>query len=214
MIPFAALISIAIVTNNATADVPRAPVLPTGVVVAADTIRFELTPTGNEARYRVREQLAGVDFPNDAVGKTANLSGGLSFDGSGKVIAELSTITVDMASLKSDRDRRDNFVRMRTLETAQHPTAQLKVKSVSGLPWPLPTSGSATFDLVADFVVRGQAIPTTWKVTASFNNGSVTGSATTSFTFEQAGLTKPRVAVVLSVEDEIKLEYDFTIARR
>jgi len=30
-----------------------------------------LAPAGNEARYRVREQLAGVDLPNDAVGVTS-----------------------------------------------------------------------------------------------------------------------------------------------
>ena len=32
-------------------------------------------------------------------------------------------------------------------------------------------------------------------------------------TFEQFGLTKPRVAVVVSVTDEIRLEIDFTVVR-
>jgi hypothetical protein len=30
--------------------------------------RFVPAPTGNEARYRVREQFVGVNLPNDAVG--------------------------------------------------------------------------------------------------------------------------------------------------
>ena len=40
-----------------------------------------------------------------------------------------------------------------------------------------------------------------------------TGIAKTMITFEQFGLTKPRVAVVVSVTDEIRLEIDFTVVR-
>jgi hypothetical protein len=55
--------------------------------------------------------------------------------------------------------------------------------------------------------------PTTWNVTARFNGNQITGSATTAFTFADFELTQPRVPVLLSVADTIRLEYDFTLQR-
>ena len=42
-------------------------------------LRYTLAPTGNEARYRVREQLVGHDLPNDAIGETKLLAGSIAF---------------------------------------------------------------------------------------------------------------------------------------
>jgi hypothetical protein len=38
-------------------------------------LRYSVAPDGNEARYRVREQLMHHDLPNDAVGKTSAITG-------------------------------------------------------------------------------------------------------------------------------------------
>ena len=35
----------------------------------AGVIHFTVAAAGNKARYRVREQLMGKDFPNDAIGE-------------------------------------------------------------------------------------------------------------------------------------------------
>ena len=39
--------------------------------------------------------------------------------------------------------------------------------------------------------------------------GGLAGTATTSFTWTDFGLAKPRVMMVLSVDDAVKLEYNF-----
>lgn len=182
---------------------------------AAETgTRLTLAPNGNEARYRVREQLAGIDFPNDAVGSTSALSGEIVLDAAGAVIPARSTITVDLRTLKSDKDRRDGYLQRRTLETEQYPHAVLQVTGMQGLPVPLPTTGRLSFSLLGNLTIRGTTRPTTWAVTATATPTGYTGTATTTFTFAEMGLTKPRVASVLSVEDAITLEYDFTIERR
>ena len=172
-------------------------------------LRLVVAPEGNEVRYRVREQLAGFDLPNDAVGKTAAVTGGITFDASGAVVPGASRVTVDVQGLTSDRSRRDGYVRARVLETAQYPTVTLAPTAVSGLSWPLPTSGSRTFQLIGDLTVRGTTHPTTWNVTATFNGSDVTGTAVTGFTFDDFGLARPRVPIVLSVADSIHLEYEF-----
>lgn len=177
----------------------------------AGALQLVTTPGGNEVRYRIREQLVGVDLPNDAVGATSDVTGGITFDASGKVIPSASSFEVNVGTLNSDKDRRDGYVRGRVLQTAEHPTVELTPTAIRGLTLPLPTSGSRTFQLQGDLTVRGVTRPTTWQVNATFDGQQVTGSAATSFTFAEFGLTQPRVPVVLSVSDTIKLEYDFSL---
>jgi polyisoprenoid-binding protein YceI len=180
---------------------------------AAAELRLTVAPAGNEVRYRVREQLAGFDLPNDAVGKTSAVAGAIVFSAKGAVVADSSRITVDVQGLTSDRSRRDGYVRGRLLETQQYPSVILAPTAVTGLAWPLPKSGSRTFQLVGDLTVHGTTHPTTWNVTANFNGDDITGTASTGFTFTEFGLTQPRVPVVLSVEDTIRLELDFHMVK-
>jgi polyisoprenoid-binding protein YceI len=180
---------------------------------AADGLQLVVAPDGNEVRYRVREQLAGFDLPNDAVGATPEVSGGIAFDTKGTIVPASSKFVVNVGTLKSDKDRRDGYIRGRVLETTQFPTVQLVPTALRGLTLPVPTSGSKTFQVVGDLTVHGVTKPTTWQVDATFNAGRVNGTAATSFVFSDFGLTQPRVPVVLSVADTIKLEYDFRFAR-
>lgn len=187
------------------------------VLLPANTVRYTVAPSGNVARYRVREQLMGRDLPNDAVGETREISGTLAFDDKGALVAGGSRVVVRTGALKSDSDRRDGYVRNRLLESAQHPTVELAPTAAKGLPASFVTaSGNAapvTFELTGDLTIRGVTKPTTWKVTARRTGDAVTGTATTKFTFADFGLTPPKVPIVLSVADTIGLEYDFTLNR-
>jgi Uncharacterized conserved protein len=180
---------------------------------AAAAYRFVTAAEGNAARYRIREQLVGVDFPNDAVGETNNVSGVISADAKGNLIPAESKFIVDVSNLKSDKDRRDGFVKRRVLETDQYPTVTMVPTKLTGFKLPLPTSGSKTFEIIGDLTVRGVTHPTTWKVNAQFQPNGFTGKAATSFTFKDFAIDQPRVPVVLSVADTIKLELDFTMTK-
>jgi len=178
----------------------------------ADPIRLVLAPAGNEARYRVREQLARIPLPSDAVGTTAALTGALVLSAEGKV-SPGSEFTVDLTTLRSDRERRDRYVQTRTLETGQYPRAVLTPTAVRGLPWPLPEAGEFSFELAGDLTLHGVTRPTVWQVRATATGDGFTGQAGTGFTFADFGLTQPRVPIVLSVADTIRLEYSFHLVR-
>jgi len=180
---------------------------------SAAAYRFVTATEGNAARYRIREQLVGVDFPNDAVGETKNVTGVISADAKGNLLPAESKFTVDVSNLTSDKDRRDGFVKRRVLETDQYPTVTLVPTKITGVSLPLPTSGTRSFDIVGDLTVRGVTHPTTWKVNAQFNPAGFTGKAATSFTFKDFAIDQPRVPVVLSVADTIKLELDFSMVQ-
>jgi len=180
---------------------------------SAAPIRFVIGPTGNEARYRVNEVLMGATLPNDAVGVTKSVSGTILAYPDGRIVKDSSKIVIRLDSLKSDKDRRDGFLRRRTLETEKHPTVELIPTSIRGFNGTLPASGEVKFQLLGDLVLKGVPRPTVWNVTARAEGQEVAGTATTAFTFKDAGLDQPKVPVVLSVADTIKLEYDFRFTR-
>ena len=175
--------------KNAAAAKPAAP------------IRFIIGPAGNEARYRVREQLMGANLPNDAIGVTKTITGTILAYPDGRIVKDSSKIVIHLDSLKSDKDRRDGFLRRRTLETEKFPTVELIPTEIRGFNGNLPASGTATFQLVGDLVLKGVPHPTVWNVTARAEGKDV-------------GLDQPKVPVVLSVADTIKLEYDFRLVRQ
>lgn len=178
---------------------------------AAKTVRYAVAPQGNEVRFRVREQLARIDFPSDAVGTSTNIQGGIVVNDKGVIVKEQSRFIIDLASLKTDSDRRDNFVRRRTLQTEQFPNAEFVPTQIKNLRFPLPTAGDVAFQLIGDLTIRGVTRPVTWDVTAKVANGSISGEARTQLKFADLQLEKPKVMSVLSVDDDIRLEYTFLL---
>lgn len=174
---------------------------------------YTVSTTGNEARYRVREQLAGFDFPNDAVGRTSAVTGFINFDDNGAIVPAGSQIIIGVAGLTSDRDRRDGYVRRRLLETDSFPTVTLALTSARGVKLPLAEGDSSHFTITGNLTIKRETRPTTWQVTAIASGEAVTGTASTAFTFADFAMEKPRVRSVLSVADTIKLEYDFRLER-
>lgn len=164
---------------------------------------------GSIARYLVKEQLANRTLPSDAIGATEKIEGIVVFDSDGVIKPGRSIIMVDLSSLDSDSSRRDRFLRANTLKTDEFPIAEVAVTKVYGLVWPLPTSGHVGFEIVTDVTIHGVTKEITWKVESEITNGNISGIAKTSFTFGTFRLDIPRVLIVLSVEDRIRLELDF-----
>jgi polyisoprenoid-binding protein YceI len=178
----------------------------------AGAVRYGVVE-GSEVRYRVREQLVGLSFPNDAVGATKAIEGAVVFDAQGRFLPGDSRVTVDLRTLRSDEARRDNYIRRNTLETDRFPTVTFAPTEALRLPVPLPRSGSVSFELLGDLTVKEVTRRLGWEATATFDGPKVTVRARTAFRFADFGLRVPRVSVVLSVEDDIKLEADLVLRR-
>ena len=195
------------------APAEQAAAVPNSRSGTAPAFRFMTSQTGNAARYRVRERLVGHDLPNDAVGETKSFKGHIDFDANGKVLPP-STFMVDAGSFVSDKERRDGYVRGRLLEANQYPAIVLVPTEVRGVALPLPTSGTLPFEMTGNLTVRDVTRPTTWKGAVKFLDGRITGSASTAFTFDDIRMDQPRVPVLLSVADTIRLEIDFDLTRQ
>jgi polyisoprenoid-binding protein YceI len=200
--------------SEAGAQATRSAAAKAAAAKSAAPIRFVIAPAGNEARYRVSEVLMGATLPNDAVGVTKSVSGTILAYPDGRIVRDSSKIVIRLDSLKSDKDRRDGFLRRRTLETEKFPTVELIPTAIRGFNGALPASGTVTFQLLGDLVLKGVARPTVWNVTARADGQDVAGTAISKFTFKDVGLDQPKVMSVLSVADTIQLEYDFRFVRK
>ena len=162
----------------------------------------------SKARYLVKEQLVRRNLPNDAIGVTNDVYGMIHILPDGKVDAVKSKISVNLSALKSDSSRRDQYVANNTLDTVNFPTADLVIKSIPDLPWPIPVSGNASFDIIADLTIRDVTKEIVWSTNVEFGE-VIRGTSKTNFQFEKFDLKIPKVFVVLSVDNDIRLEIDF-----
>jgi polyisoprenoid-binding protein YceI len=170
---------------------------------------------GTKARFRVREQLAGINFPSDAVGTTESVTGTIVVNPDGSFDAASSKLTVDLRTLKSDQQMRDGYIQRNTLETEKFPMIEFVPRRAVGLPVPLPAGmqAQAGFQLVGDMTLHGVTKEATWNVVATFGNDQVAGRATTTVLFPTFNLTKPSLARIMSVDDKIELEIEFRCKR-
>lgn len=194
---------------------PGAPAPPS--VAAPDPSKPQVLAlsSGTRARYRVTEQLAGISFPNDAVGTTEGVTGSIVLNPDGS-LGSTSRIVVDLKTLNSDQGMRDGYIQRNTLETEKFPTMVVVPKRAVGLPRPLPSGmgAQAGFQLVSDVTLHGVTKEVTWNVIATFAPDSVSGQATTAFDFPMFNLTKPSLARLMSVADQIRLEVEFKATRK
>jgi polyisoprenoid-binding protein YceI len=193
---------------------PAVEATPAGQVIASgDMIQFDLVPDQSEARYLVTEQLAGKDLPNDAVGSTKQVSGAVFITADGGIDAARSKFVIQAGSLTTDQSRRDGYVRQNILQIDQYPEIVFVPTAVSGLSNPLSATGEVSFILTGQLTIRDVTKEVTWQVTGSINGDTAKGTAKTAVKFADFNLSQPRVPIVLSVEDNIRLEMDITLQR-
>jgi polyisoprenoid-binding protein YceI len=169
---------------------------------------------GSTASYRVQEQLAGINFPSEAVGTSTALTGTIFLKPDGSIDSNQSKLSFDLRTLKSDQDMRDGYIQKRTLETDKFPTADFVATKIQGVPTPLPLMGQAGVQLTGNMTMHGVTKEITWNGIVTFaKDGSVAGRATTDFVFSTFNYTKPTLARLLSVDDKIQLELFFRMKR-
>ena len=171
--------------------------------------------SGSVAGYRVREQLASLAAPSDAVGRTSAITGTLTLTqaASGYTVAA-SGFTVDVSKLTSDQSRRDQRIHSQGLESDRYPTATFKLTSPIALSADA-TSGqtihvSATGDLTIHGVTKSVTIPIDARLTGS--KIELVGSIT--FPFSQFGMTPPSIGGFVTVQSNATMEFQLLMTQQ
>ena len=211
----ACLMFCAILAASCAAATPAASAAPATAQAAASTspartgITFKVGPS-SKATLKVREQLANVAAPSDAILTTNAVSGSFTLLPDGTFTPD-SKIAVDLRTLKSDRTQRDQFIQRNPLETATFPNAEFVPKRTAGLALPLAATGDLTFTITGSMTIHGTAKDVTLDVTAKRAGADLTATATNAtspWKFADFGLTPPSVFVVISIVDRLDMQID------
>ncbi len=191
-------------------DVPAA--TPTATAAAttapqANTITWTID-AASKATVRVREQLARIPAPSDALITITGAQGSFTLNPDG-TFATGSKISVDMTTVTTDDRQRTDTIRRDPLEVTRFRTSELVPQKASGLTLPLPTSGDLTFQLTGDLTLHGVTKSVTFDVKATRSGGRLTATATAapSWKFGDFGMRPPSSFSVLSIVDEIRMEF-------
>jgi polyisoprenoid-binding protein YceI len=171
--------------------------------------------SGSQAGYRVREQLASLPAPSDAVGRTTAVTGALTLApaASGYSVTA-ANVSVDVTKLTSDQSRRDQRIHSQGLESDRYPTATFKLTSPIALP-AVAASGqtvraSATGDLTIHGVTKSVTIPIDARLSAS--KIELVGSIT--FPFSDFGMTPPSIGGFVSVQPNATMEFQLVMLQQ
>lgn len=169
--------------------------------------RFTVLPDLSHATIRVREQVASVPAPGDAILTTRAFSGTLVLLADG-TFAPDSRLSADLDKLKSDNDLRDEWIKINTLNTRLYPRAEFTPNRVTGVPTPLPNSGEWNATIDGTMKIHGVERPLSWPVQATRSPGEVRVRGAIAFKFGDYGMAVPANRLILSVVDDVRLEID------
>jgi polyisoprenoid-binding protein YceI len=162
----------------------------------------------SKTTVRVREQLVRLPAPNDAIITITGAQGSFTLNPDGTFAAG-SKISVDMTTIATDDRQRTDTIRRDPLEVTRFRTSELAPTKVSGLALPLARSGDFTFQLTGDLTLHGVTKSVTFDVQATRANGRLIATATAnpSWKFGDFGMRPPSSFSVLSIVDEIRMEF-------
>lgn len=179
----------------------------TGGSSAVPSGTWTIDPEASFVGYRVREQLATLPAPSDAVGRTSGVSGALAIDG-----LEISTVevTADLTQLRSDESRRDDRIRSSGLETDTFPEASFALTEPIVFD-DAPADGetvevTATGDLTLHGVTRSVRIPLQARRTG--DTIEVVGSL--EIAFADYDIVAPSFGGFVTVDDHGTIELQLT----
>src|SRR4029453_7062562 len=158
--------------------------------------------SSTEAGCRVPEEGGGIGT-NPAVGRTQNVSGSMTIDGTSITALE---VTVDMTTLVSDRPQRDDQLRVRGLETDRFPTATFT------LPQPIeggvrPEDGE-TIELAAvgHLMLHGVTKQVSVPIRAEITGDRIQAIASFDVALADYDIEPPTGVVILSIADTGTIE--------
>ena len=169
---------------------------------------------GSVVGYRVRERLASLSADSDAVGRTSKITGTVTIADSGtSLTVTKADFSVDMTSLASDKQMRDNRLRSQGIETDTYTTSTFSLTSPVALP-ANATSGSA-FDVTlhGELTLHGVTKTVDLPAKAQVNGSVIQVLGSLTFPFSDYNIVAPSIGNFVTVQDNGTLEFLVNLAK-
>src|SRR6266480_5194479 len=155
---------------------------------------FQIVSAQTTASYSVYENLIFQNKPNnDAIGTTHSVQGSFKIrTGTSPLVAAMN-IKVDLSTLQSDAQRRDNYIQQHTLQTDTYPDATFVSVSSQGLPTSYSDGQSVHFQLIGNMTMHGKTNKEVFDVQGKVVGNTITGTATSTIYMTDFGIQPPNL---------------------
>jgi polyisoprenoid-binding protein YceI len=161
--------------------------------------------------YRVREKFLSLPAPNDAVGRTPAVVGGMTIR-NGQVTAAL--VTGDLRQLRSDKDRRDNVIRANGLQTNAFPSASFQLTRPINLIAARLTYGRvANFNATGTLTMHGITRPVQLPLQGRWDGNTLQVVGRLPVNFAEYQIQPPSVAGFVTVQNQGWIELNLVFQR-
>ncbi|MEM7027980.1 MAG: YceI family protein [Chloroflexota bacterium] len=179
---------------------------------------FTVVPEESNASYIVDEEFLGGALGKlgiaagevDVIGSTQTLEGQLQLN-----LADLSAalgtnrFTVNLSTLKTDEDRRDNWIQENGPEFGKFSLAEFVATSLSDTPTSYNDGDEVQFKMNGDLTIRDITNAVTFDVSAKLEGDTLSGTATVPLLMSDFGIDPPNFANTLTVKDAFEVSVDF-----
>jgi polyisoprenoid-binding protein YceI len=172
---------------------------------------FRIDKEASEVRFRINEELRGN--PKEVVGTTKEIAGDILVDYENPQETEIGTIRINMRTLSTDNEFRNQSIRGMILQTAedQYEFSDFVVTNVTGLPESITIGEPFDVAIEGTLTLRGEPQPITFDATITpVSETEISGTASSVVRWADLGIDIPRVPPqVANIGDETTLELDF-----
>ncbi len=183
----------------------------TGTVTAADLAgTWTVDGTGSFVGYRVREKLAFLPAPSDAVGRTSSVQGTMTIGGT---TVKTVDVSADLRQLTSDRSMRDDRMHTIGLQSDQFPTARFVLTSPIAF-GSVPAEGTVvTKTATGNLTLHGVTKQVSIEIQAKWTSGGVEVVGSLPVRFADFDITTPTIGGFVSVNDQGTMEFQLIFAK-
>jgi polyisoprenoid-binding protein YceI len=164
--------------------------------------------------YRVRERLANLSADSDAVGRTNAITGTVTIASSGGSLSlTAADFSVDMTSLASDKQMRDNRLRSDGIETSAFPTSTFKLTQAVAIPAGATAGTAVDVTLHGDLTLHGVTKTIDIPAKAQLSGSVIQVAGSYAFPFSDYQINPPNIGGFVAVQDNGTLEFLINLAK-
>jgi polyisoprenoid-binding protein YceI len=164
--------------------------------------------SGSQVGYRVKEVLFGQN--NTAAGRTDQVTGQMALS---DTTVTTAGFTVDMTTVASDQQRRDNQFRGRIMETSRYPTATFTLTKPIVLS-SIPADGAtATTKATGALTIHGVTKEVTFDISGRRSGGTISVQGSIPVVFAEYNIQNPSFGGVVQTEDHGVMEFLLNFAQ-
>ena len=202
----------AIPATNTPVPAKVTPIPTTGTSTSTtSTQTFQIVPAQTTASYSVYENLIFQNKPNnDAIGTTHSVQGNFHIQTGASPTVTAMNITIDLSTLQTDSQMRDNYVRRNALQTDTYPNATFVSVSTQGMPTTYTDGQTVHFQLTGNLTMHGKTNKAVFDVQGKVVGKTITGTATSTLYMTDFGIQPPNLANIAISQNKVLVTLTFT----